>query len=330
MVSQFLKLFFLIVIFWPWPGLAVREFSEGNNLDLKITPENPQPGDYVSIDVSSYGLNIDTAAISWYINGQLNTSGLGLKNFKTKLSTDKNTLVLVKVSQEGQDSQSLLVFDQGTVDLLWETNTTVPLGYKGKALISSGAEVKIVAISNLKDRQGKFVPREQINFQWKINNKQRPDLSGVGKDSIKIVADLSPNPDKISVEATSLDNFSSAKNTLILPLVKPEIVLYRSHPTEGTDYSQALSSTFSSKDSLATIKAEPFYFVNRSGLIYNWLVNSQVVPNDNKDPSRLLIQTKNNFNGPATIDLEITDPKVLFQNAKIRTIVNLNQSNFKF
>jgi hypothetical protein len=74
--------------------------------------------------------------------------------------------------------------------LLWQANDAyVPPFYKGKALLTEGSDVKIVAMPEIKSGSGTINPKN-LTYSWKKDYTNDPDGSGYGIHSYVFMSDF--------------------------------------------------------------------------------------------------------------------------------------------
>jgi hypothetical protein len=163
------------------------------------------------------------------------------------------------------------------VHLIWEADTTVPPWYRGKSLYSAGSSLTITAFPQIILR-GASVSANNLTFEWKRNNTPLPQQSGKGKNVLRISGNqLLPGED-IGVDVLIGDALVG-RGRLGVPAQNPEVILYVRDPLRGVLYDSALGGVVELNATEFTIKAEPFYFANRSftdgSVPFEWKLNNK-------------------------------------------------------
>jgi hypothetical protein len=107
-------------------GTSVGEANP--TIVVTVTPPNPRPGDSVTIELSSTWTNLNQAEIAWTENGAVTESGTGkTKYFVTAGAIGNVTRVTAAVkTAEGQIYEYPVNVRPATVDVIWESDSTVP------------------------------------------------------------------------------------------------------------------------------------------------------------------------------------------------------------
>jgi len=151
---------------------------------LKTNPQIPVPNKIISLNLSSYLTDLGTSEIAWYKNGVFQSKGSGKRSFSFVVGGlgSSNTITAVILTQGGKTFTKRIVFRPAEVDLLWESNSTVPPFYEGKALASKQSVIKIVAVPNIIDLNGKKISSKNLVYRWKKDWQVLGSLSGFGKN----------------------------------------------------------------------------------------------------------------------------------------------------
>jgi len=144
---------------------------------VDFTPQNPGANTQVSAQVTSYNFDVDRSSISWILNGK--KAGAGKQFSFTTGNIGSQTVLRVSVTTpDGFSLSQTFYLGAAEVDLLWETPAYVPPVYRGKALAVSQSSVKVAAIP-----QGFKVSDSSLIYNWNLNGKEMPNLSGKGKNT---------------------------------------------------------------------------------------------------------------------------------------------------
>src|SRR3989338_2491571 len=252
----------LAVFIFSNSGLAQEINDYNSDFTIEIVPDNPRPGHAVSAKVASYQFDINRSDVTWILDGKTIVQGQGKKTADFVLSPlGKETVLMVSiVTNEGVKTSKTKKFSGSDIDFLWQTNTSVPAGYKGKALAGRKAFVKITALPNLYSASG-AVSRSNLVYDWTFNYKNLPDDSGAGKNTLlKRLNDIGDYV--IGVKVCTKDKRTSFQKYLHLSAegVSPKLVFYADNPLEGPFYAKSFGNKVTLKTKDIAIRAEPYFF----------------------------------------------------------------------
>ena len=296
----------LAVFIFSNSGLAQEINDYNSDFTIEIVPDNPRPGQAVSAKVASYQFDINRSDVTWILDGKTIVQGQGKKTADFVLSPlGKETVLMVSiVTNEGVKTSKTKKFSGSDIDFLWQTNTSVPAGYKGKALAGRKAFVKITALPNLYSVSG-TISRSNLIYDWTFNYKNLPDDSGAGKNTLLIrLNDMGDYV--IGVKVSTKDKRTSFQKYLHLSAegVSPKLVFYADNPLEGPFYGKALGNKITLKTKDINIRAEPYFFNNEDGkTTYRWSMNGKSVKSG-KNPNTISLVSEEN-SGQAGINFEM-------------------------
>ncbi len=307
-------------------ALAAGQVS-ASSINVAINPEVPGPNTNTSITLSSYATDINRALISWTLDGKTMQSGIGktIFSFTTK-GVGTATTVTVNISIDLQPAiTKTIVITPADVDMLWEAiDSYVPPFYKGKAMPSSEAKIKVTAMPNIKGANGVKIKSSDMVYNWKHNYDNDPNGSGYGKDSYIVNANYLNNSEIVDLSVSSVSNSSAASGRAVLVTGDPKIVFYQKDPLEGIKYENALKTDLNLSTDETTLVAEPYFFspadINSSKYKYTWNINGSAV--DTPAKKNVMTLRKGPTGGTANISLEIENVLKLFQDAKQNLNIN--------
>lgn len=300
------------------------EVQEGE-ISVEIIPNNPQPYQDVTINISSYATDLNKAIITWQGESGTVLSGIGKTSysFKTEGPNTSNffNISITPIGSMSTISKSISI-TPSEIEIMWEsTDGYTPPFYKGKALPISGGLIRAVAIPNtntIKSGNG------SISYIWKNANNTVLDASGYNKNSYDFKNSMFENINEITVVASSVSGNYGAENTIEIPVYKPRIVFYKKSPTEGVLYNNALDKEAVMTEDEVTIVAEPYFLSmknNGNNLAYSWQINGENITTPSKKTELTVRPTSRG--GYATIDISIENLKELFQKVSGRLKLNL-------
>jgi hypothetical protein len=306
--------FFLtcLCVFFPSFAFALPQAN------ILLNPENPNPYDVVTLRLSSYSFDVDTANISWTVNGKSLLSGEGEKLLTLRLGgVGQKSLIHVDVSTvSGISLAQEINITPESVDIVYETpESHVPLFYEGKSLPGDGARVRFTAIPNISDG-GALVPSKNIAYSWYVNDDYMQSASGIGKQSALLPLSILSESTEIKVLAKSPGGGIAQKIISVYPhAVMP--LIYRFDDVLGTDYSEAITRRFEAITDF-TLALEPFYLSSEgdlgSSVEYLWSLDGlPVTPTDGKI---LSLRPKENTFGIKNLTVSVSTPKRRTQKAE--------------
>jgi hypothetical protein len=134
-----------------------------------MTPKNPEPGDYVSLKIFSYSMDLNSSNITYILNGEYKKGGTGVKNFDFKIPNNNNNLINLNITARdfnGKMEKETITIKPVSVDLVYEVvNPYRPLFYKGKSVALSHSKVKFFAFPNFKNSRGRFYDKKTLIYK---------------------------------------------------------------------------------------------------------------------------------------------------------------------
>ncbi|MEK9131877.1 MAG: hypothetical protein AAB447_03130 [Patescibacteria group bacterium] len=296
-------------------------------LQVTLTPENPAPNDAVFARVDSYNFDLDTTEIVWYVNGALQTRGMGVRQFNFTAPALGKTIALKVVARHKTlgDLEQSISLRTGDVEVIWESVGYTPPFYKGKTHHAYGGVVRYIAIPRLTDKNGTEISASNLVYTWKKNSKVIQDQSGFGKSNI-VVSDDSYVRDgnEISVEVSSTDHTAQATGYSGVSPTVSKVVVYEKDPALGTLYNKAVGNLFSIFGDEAELVAEPYFFsvtTRDAGQIeYEWLVNDRPVSGNDKK-SVVILKPAPGASGKANLSLIVQNQRQILQGGKLFSTV---------
>ncbi|MCC7436712.1 hypothetical protein IT402_02475 [Candidatus Nomurabacteria bacterium] len=222
------------------------------DINISIAPSEPKPGEQVRATVQSFSMDLSFATITWKYNNKVIDVGTGKTTVSFTAPSSSSTSV-ISVSASGNEgfAESSLIIRSASVDMVWEASDSyTPPFYKGKALPSVGARIKVAAIPSI-------TAPKTLSYKWQYNGDAVLNQSGTNKNSISIKTDVLSSNENFSV-AISNGGFSGSGSTSI-SLRDPNIVMYQK--SNGfIDYTNgSLKDVYVNLPGV-TLRAEPFNF----------------------------------------------------------------------
>jgi hypothetical protein len=153
------------------------------------------------------------------------------------------------------------------VFLTWETETSVPQWYLGRALPTPGATIRVVLTAL--DEQGRLFSTEGQKIRWHANYQQQ--LAAQDKTEMTYVV-----PEYFSgTLLIKMGLFAGGKNTantqISIPVVRPRLVVVVPYANKTAPQEDAV------------FQAQPFFFppAEVDNLQYRWTIKNTVLPTQN-------------------------------------------------
>lgn len=326
-IKIFLIGFFILgIINIPCISSAETEIMvQESEIIMEITPQNPQPYQDVTINLSSYATDLNKAMILWRSGSKTVLSGIGSTSysFKTDGAGSSNIfdITITPVGSMNIITKKVSIYPS-EVEIMWESvDGYTPPFYKGKSLPITGGFIRAVAIPNTTTIQS---GNGSISYTWKNSDSVVESASGYNKNSYVFKNSMLDEINKITVSASSVAGNYSAENTIEIPLSKPKLLFYKRSPIEGVLYNNALYGETTMPEDEMTIVAEPYFMImNRGGNIftYDWKINGNSVKTPSKKTEMTVRPTSRG--GYATIDLLIENVNELFQEVSSKLKISI-------
>lgn len=314
--SLFLAL--ILVSFMGIFSVTKAQSLGGQIIETEFIPSVPRANEEIYVYLKSYMINIDSAEITWIVNGKVIKSGRGLKNFNFMVGdSGRTTNLQVKIkSVEGQEVVQNYPLTPATVDLIWQSDGFVPPFYKGKSLFAHENNITIVAMPHITGSNGAEINRNNLVYKWKKNGSVVESAGGFGKNTLTVPGSVISRTLEITVEASSLDGSSGAIETIKLTPINPEILFYEKNPTLGIQFQKTLFDNVKLGSSEVSVVAMPFYFSSddylNQGLNYMWSINNTFIRNEPTQNSQVFRKAEG-VSGTSKISLSVKNSDKILQ-----------------
>jgi hypothetical protein len=300
--------------------------SDPSNILVNMAPQNPDPGDNVTITLNSYANNLDSVLISWYANGKIVASGTGKKSFSiTAPAAGAEIEVIAKTYLPEGSMDTRMVIRPAVMVLLWQAmDSYVPPFYRGKALPTPDSVVKVVAMPEVRVGSNLVDPNNMV-YAWKQDYTNDQNGSGYGKNSFTYRNDYLDNSNNISVTASTVNqNYSSGANVDIATY-QPKILFYKKDENMGTLWEQTLEDGHQIHGS-EILQAAPYFIspqdIRIPTLIFSWFINDEQVAVPDYKKSLMPLQAQAGVSGTSKIKLRIDNSDKIFETAEKEIKVN--------
>lgn len=307
----------------------IRKNAISDNLDVQINPKNPGPNEKVAIKIASFLSDMNKATISWALNGRVVLQGIGKTSFSFQNGASGKTtqLTLSILTNGGESITKDFSWTPVGVTLFWEADTYTPPFYRGKALLSPQAKVKVIATPDNTGTQDALSAGNLV-YVWEKEGSVISDASGYGKNSFSFVGPKPYDETNIKVRVSSVDDTMKSEARVYLSLSNPFILFYDKQPLLGVLYNHPFSSTLSLAKKEFSIIAEPYFFSNERGetqtLQYIWSVNGKQVQNYGRG---ITLRNETGLKGISAVSLSMRGTQQSFQRASQGVVVNFTDSS---
>ena len=309
------------------PSLSMADLDIGiqdADIDVQVTPENPEPYQDVTIGLTSYATDLNKADIEWKNGTKTVLSGTGRTKYSFKAlgpSSPSTFKITIRPIEGGDSIVKQVSINPSDIEVIWESvNGYTPPFYKGKSFPSSEGIIKVVAVPNIiSPTSGK-----NVTYTWKNKDGALQDASGFNKNSYTFQNQAINGSESISVLASSLDGQYNATKTVDIPIVEPKIIFYKKSPVDGILYNKALIDDVSMPEDEMTIVAEPYFLAYKGSedrFTYNWQINNEDIPTPTKQRELTVAPTERG--GYATINLVMENLNTLYQKVTGKLRINL-------
>lgn len=316
------------MLLWAVLGVGLVQANSHTSISVNTSPENPAPGETVTISVSSFAHNLDTVFISWFVNGVASGGGTGRKSFSvTAPNPGVEMVVTARIGLPDGVVEARASIRPSTMVLLWEaTDSYVPPFYRGKALPTLGSRIKVVAMPEIKSGNS-FLNPKGLTYEWRKDYSAELPASGYGKNWYSYVQDYLENASVVGVTATNTTGNLSSTGNIQVAAYAPEIVFYKKDKDYGTLWEKALGSGHRVAGE-EMIVAAPYFIspkdIRRPELVWYWGINgARTIVEDLLRQNILPVAVEAGTTGTASISLRIENREKLFQDIS-------NQFNVSF
>jgi hypothetical protein len=296
-------------------------------IDLTVSPRNPKPGDEIRASIEAYGTDLNRAQISWYVNGTIQESGIGITEFKTRAQgLGSVTTIEVRIRPAGGGSlvtRSYTVSAQ-TVDIFWDADSFTPPFYKGKGLYATEGTVTFVAMPNLVNRRGAKIDPSTLVYKWSVDDRVLGSKSGYGRNTLEYTGTILGQNTIVRVEVTATDG-TSGEGIVLLSPHPTKIVAYENNPLYGILFNRAIVDGFKLRDREIRMDAYPYHFSTGGktspNLIYSWAINDTPIPVPTQKNSAVFRNT-NATGGTSKISVGLTNNTHFLQETRMDANIN--------
>jgi hypothetical protein len=281
-----------------------------DGLDIRVSPTTPAPGARTTVTLTSTSFDLGSSQIAWTLDGNASAAGPGERSFTFTMGpAGRSTVIGITVTpRQGARITRTLTFRPASVTLLWEADTYTPPLYKGRALYSAGAGIRILAIPSVLTSSGASVPSSELIFKWQIGEQAYADRSGLGRDTLLITGSQLREEELVGVTVLRRDGSEAAAAAIRIPATAPLARLYRADELRGVRYERALAGEEPLTTTETTIVAEPYFLSGNArmqpGFTYAWSLNGKEVEPQGEDRTVITLRQQGG-EGRATLEFSV-------------------------
>jgi hypothetical protein len=305
------------------PFAFAQELSMGSaGITLTPSSDNPVPGQTVTVTAESYSFDINSATITWLVNGKQVQKDIGATTWSlTAPALGKKTTVEVDaVTPSGSEFSSSVVIGSGMVDMIMETDGYAPPFFSGKTPPVFQNNFTVIAVPHLVSPSGGEYDPANLVYQWKKDDGTvLQSQSGYGKQAITLKGDIVPRPYYLMVTATSRDGSAQGESLIYIAPQSPSITFYKDDPLYGPLFNTAVGNTLfigAQKEVRAFASLYGFNFSSNisNNLTLDWSINGTDHPELASSQS-IVLRAPNGVAGTSNIALNASGIDNILQGA---------------
>jgi len=297
-------------------------------LAIDVRPKFPGPNSQVTINITSHFTDLNSANISWGLNGQRMIEGIGERNFSF-VTGDLGSVQNIDIIVDPSDSSAFLrriTIRPTEVDIIWESDTYVPNFYKGKQLYSQRSILRLTAMPYFINSNGNKISDDSLIYTWKVFERNLSNSSGYGKNSAVISGTRFEKGEKITLKVESSDKSYVTEKTINIGSVDPKIVFYQRDPLYGNLFNKAIEGEFELKGQEFTVFASPFFVSGKNilneFLSFSWFVNNLPGNGLSEEPNVTTLRRDIDSAGTAIVSFSAQHQGNILQSAKNSFVVS--------
>ena len=246
----------------------------GDAFTVSVRPQYPAPHEQATISVLSSSLDLTNAVMTVSVGGKETYRG-AVRTFTVVLgATGSVTNVRVTISSGGANYSQTISIQPQDVVLIAEPISSAPILYPGKPLVPLDGDVRIVAMADLKDANGRMSSPTTYSYAWTVDGVQIANSSGIGKEAIIVASPLQYRARDVSVAVTNASGILIGGASLSLTALEPSVRIYQNDPLFGIRFDRALSDSYSIAGAETTLYAAPFSVPTTGGApLIQWFLN---------------------------------------------------------
>jgi hypothetical protein len=251
--------------------------AAGDAFTLSVDQQYPAPYSQATLSFLSGTVDITNATLTISVNGKETYKGAVQRLPVTLGGAGSVTVVKATVVYQGATYSKSVSIQPQEVVVIIEPIASVPPLYPGKPSVPPEGGVRLVAIANLRDANGKAGNASTYSYSWTVHGVKNLDSSGIGKSSIIVQSPLPYRDSAVSVDVKSPDGKLVGGTSLTFFTAEPSVRVYENDPLLGIRYDHALNGTYAIRGAESTLYAAPFSFpITNSAPLVQWFLNGSL------------------------------------------------------
>lgn len=329
-----LSLLLFSSLFFSMFSIASAQIVPGlqNTLVLTVTPTYPRPQEIVLVTVDSFSIDVQRAAISWFVNDTLQQQRDGGVRFQFTAPPLGESAKIDVVAQIGSTvtETAQVIIRPVSAELLWQAHAYAPPFYLGKKLPSVGSDVSVEAIPHFIEEDGRQLRTDELLYTWYVDGTLLKEVSGKGRSAV-IVSQTKP-VQTLSVEALieSSDKSLSHRARVIIPMRSPEVLVYENSPLLGILFHTAVEDSYQLTTQETKFIAFPFFMSlsnrNDSHILYSWMLDNEPIALGD-DRGGITVNHSGEGSGVVKITTTVNNVRDIFQRDSAEFSIEFGEEN---
>ncbi|MEK7604370.1 MAG: hypothetical protein AAB442_01040 [Patescibacteria group bacterium] len=245
-----------------------------NAFSVTATPLYPVPFGQERLTFLSDSLDLANASVVVSVGGKVVYQGSVQPVMVPLGKAGVPVVATVAITSGGARYTQTLSLRPQEVALIAEPLASSPPLYPGKPNTPIEGSVRVVAVANLKNLQGRSLDPTALSYSWTIDGTQIANASGIGKQVVVVASPLQYRSRDVSVVVTSQDGSLVGGASLTLSPENPSVRVYENDPLLGIRYERALSDPYTIRGAEATLYVAPFSLSTLGGTPrIQWFLN---------------------------------------------------------
>lgn len=268
-------------------NFALSQVNTTDALTINISPKSPKVGEKFTAEIVSYAVDLDRCDITWLLDNKVIKTGFGEKTIDLTMLRGSKNLLVKAVSSAGKTYVGGISMVEKSVNIVWEgADSYVPEWYDGKRQVSSGGTLRAVAIANIDDGNGKYLPNDDLIFTWEVNGEIQNKVSGLGKYYADLfMADEYGSTAEITVTVKTKKTGAQITESIDVPISNTDLLVYKNDKVYGLVQRAIMGGINITDKNDTEMIAEPYFFstdrFKNSGMKYSWVMNGKALSGNN-------------------------------------------------
>ncbi len=316
----------LVAVFLPFNNITSAQVRN-TDIIVVMSPQYPAPNENVSATLKSYVLDLSKTYITWSVNGNPISSGIGKVSFSFdagNIGITTNVTATIDTVNSTSLSKTFSITPTD-VDMLWEAvdSYTTPF-YRGKTMVGKEGTFKVVAVPSVISGV-QMVHPSNLSYEWTKEDKGQLESSGWGKNIFSFKTSFLDDSVDVKVKVSDVSGNKIGEGKIDLKPVLPKLVFYKKDPETGVMLHNALNSSSKIDKNGAIIVAVPYFFsftdIKSKDFEFKWSINGRPL-NETSPKNELSIKGQEGKTGQASIEAEVNNTTTMFQTATKKINVN--------